>query len=58
MEELAADVSRFLDGQPVSAYREGLLERTARLARKYRTPLLLILAYLAMRTVLILLGGR
>jgi serine/threonine protein kinase len=55
---LAADVSRFLDGEPVSAYREGPLERAARLARKYRTPLLLVLAYLAMRTVLILVGGR
>lgn len=55
--ELAADVSRFLDGQAVTAYREGIVERAGRLARKYRTPLLLILAYLAMRTVLIFVGG-
>lgn len=58
VETLADDVSRFLDGEPVTAYREGPLERAGRLARKYRTPLLLILAYLAMRTVLILVGGR
>jgi serine/threonine protein kinase len=55
--DLAADVSRFLDGQPVSAYREGIVERAGRLARKYRTPLLLVLAYLVMRTVLIFVGG-
>ncbi len=56
--ELAADISRFLDGGPVSAYPEGVFERLVRLARKYRTPLLLVLAYLLMRVVLVLMSGR
>ena len=51
---LAADVARFRAGEPVAAYRENLLERTLRLARKYQTPLMLIAAYLIMRTILIL----
>lgn len=51
--QLAQDVSRFLNGQAVSAYREGVLERVGRWAWWYRTPLLLVAAYLAMRAVLI-----
>lgn len=51
--ELAGDISRFLDGQAVSAYREGVFERVGRWAWWYRTPLLLVAAYLAMRAMLI-----
>ncbi|MBI1788769.1 MAG: serine/threonine protein kinase [Acidobacteria bacterium] len=50
--QLAADVARYLDGQPVSAYRENLWERAGRLAARHRVALLLVLAYLLMRTVL------
>jgi hypothetical protein len=50
---LAADVRRFVDGHAVDAYREPVLERIARLGRTYRTPIALILAYLAMRLVLL-----
>jgi eukaryotic-like serine/threonine-protein kinase len=50
---LAADVRRFVDGQAVLAHRETGLERAARLARTYRTPLVLVLTYLAMRIVLL-----
>ena len=55
---LAADVRAWGDRLPVSAYREGLLERAWRLAVKYRTPLLLVLAYLLMRAALLLAMGR
>ena len=51
---LAADVRRARDGEPVSVYRENLLERAGRLAARYRVPLLLILTYLVMRMVLLL----
>jgi len=51
-EELAAEVVRFLDGQAVLAYREGLLERLGRWASWYRTPILLVAAYLLMRALL------
>jgi len=47
-----------LAGLPVGAHREGWLERIARFARRYRTPILLILAYLLMRVLLIFFLGR
>ena len=50
---LAADVRHFVDGAAVGAHRESPLEWTARQARVYRTPLALILAYLAMRGLLV-----
>ncbi len=55
---LAADLAAYLDGGAVAAYREGALERVARLVRPYRTPLLLVAAYLLMRVVLLLALGR
>ncbi len=55
--ELAADVTRFLSHSAVAAYREGPFDRLRRLARKYRTPILLILAYLVMRILLIIFAG-
>jgi serine/threonine protein kinase len=53
--ELSTDVGRFLDGEPVEAYPESLRDRLVRLASRYRTPLVLILAYLAMRLLLLLI---
>ncbi len=52
---LAADVRRARDGEPVSVYRENLLERASRLIVRYRVPLLLVLTYLLMRVVLLLI---
>ena len=54
VQELAADVSSYLDGLPVRAYRENLLERAERLFSRYRVAILLIAAYLFMRLVLLL----
>ena len=51
--ELAADVRRFVDGEAVQAHRESMAERGVRLARVYRTPIALVLAYLAMRGLLL-----
>lgn len=53
--EMADDLSRFLDGLPVSAYRENALERLARYAGQNRTLLLLLAAYLAVRLLLFFL---
>jgi serine/threonine protein kinase len=58
VQSLAADIARFRAGQAVLAHHETVLERTTRLARTYRTPLLLILAYLVMRTIVALTTGR
>jgi eukaryotic-like serine/threonine-protein kinase len=49
---LQEDVGRFLAGLPVGVYSEGPLETARRLGSKYRTPLLLVAAYLLMRVVL------
>jgi eukaryotic-like serine/threonine-protein kinase len=54
--DLAAEVERFLSALPVHAYPEGPVERARRLAAKYRTPLLLVAAYLLMRIVLALVA--
>jgi serine/threonine protein kinase len=55
---LAEDVARFRAGQAVRAYRESVIERGVRLARVYRTPILLVLAYLVMRVVVALTVRR
>jgi serine/threonine protein kinase len=51
--DVAAEVGRFLDGERVLAHREGPLERAGRFVSRYRTPILLLLAYLVVRTVLL-----
>ena len=56
--ELAAEVSQYLAGVAVAAYRERLGERLLRLARKYQAAILLILAYLVMRTALVFWRGQ
>lgn len=52
---LAADVRRFVDGEAVEAHRETIPERASRLTSAYRTPIALVLAYLAMRMLLLFL---
>ena len=54
VQELAADVGRYLDGMPVSAYRENIFERTTRLVSRNRVAVVLVLAYLFMRLLFIL----
>jgi serine/threonine-protein kinase len=52
-EELSAEVTRYLEGSRVLAHSEGALERAGRLFARYRTPILLILAYLVVRSLLL-----
>jgi serine/threonine protein kinase len=54
VQELAADVGRYLDGLPVTAYRENIFERTVRLVSRNRVAVVLVLAYLFMRLLFIL----
>jgi serine/threonine protein kinase len=58
VQELGQDVSRYLDGLAVGAHRESIFEKTARFYRRYRFFILLILAYLAMRVILLLVLKR
>jgi serine/threonine-protein kinase len=57
-EEIAGDVVRFLDGNPVSAYRENVFEKAGRWLNKNRFIVLLILAYLIMRLIVFFWVGR
>jgi len=54
--ELAADLGRFLEAEPVFAYPEGPLGRARRFASRHRTPILVLLAYVVMRVVLLLVA--
>ena len=56
--DLAADVARFLDGQPVTAYPESVFAKAGRLISRHRVAVLLALAYLIMRVLLLVLFGR
>ena len=56
--ELSADVSRYLDGLPVTARRETFLEKVARFYRRHTVPILLIAAYLVMRILLLVFSRR
>jgi len=51
--DLADDVSRWLDSQPVSAYRENIIERAGRWLTRNRALVSIVLAYLVMRVIVI-----
>ena len=55
---LSADVARYRAGQAVDAHQETVLERAARFARTYRTPILLVLAYMIMRALVAIAARR
>ncbi|HET9326029.1 MAG TPA: serine/threonine-protein kinase [Candidatus Eisenbacteria bacterium] len=54
--ELAEEVRRFLDDARVLAHREGPFELTARFVRRYRVAIGLVLAYVAVRALLLIRG--
>ena len=58
VQDLALDVSRYLDGLAVAAHRESVVEKTLRFYRRYRFFILLILAYLVMRMLLLIFLKR
>jgi serine/threonine protein kinase len=58
VQEMALDVSRYLDGLAVGAHKESVLEKAGRFYRRYRFFILLIAAYLAMRVLILLFMHR
>jgi serine/threonine protein kinase len=56
--ELAADVARFIDGEPVAAYRESVLERFGRWLERNRALVAVIVGYLVMRALVLLIFHR
>jgi serine/threonine protein kinase len=55
VDALAADLDRYLEGEPVDAYRENVLERAVAFAAKYRTAVVLVVTYVVLRVLFILL---
>ena len=55
--ELGDDVRRWLDGEPVKAYPENLLERGARLYQRHQLLVLLLAAYALVRVAILLTRG-
>jgi serine/threonine protein kinase len=55
---MTADITHYLNGEPVSAYPEGLLERSGRVFARHRTAVVLVAVYLIMRVLFILFGRR
>jgi len=51
--DLADDVARWLDSQPISAYRENAVERAGRWLTRNRALVTIVLAYLVMRIIII-----
>lgn len=56
--EMTAEIARYLAGEPVQAHRETLSERAGRLFARHYMWILLIAAYLVMRTLLLLFLHR
>jgi serine/threonine protein kinase len=53
VDQLSADIARFLAGAAVEAHRETIIDRTRRFTRRYRTPIALVLTYVAVRLLLL-----
>lgn len=55
---LSADITAWLDGLPVSAHRENLMERVGRLANRHRVALSLVGVYLLVRFLMLVFLRR
>jgi serine/threonine protein kinase len=51
---LAREIARFREGEPVSAYRESMIERLARIYQRHQLPINLMLVYMVVRVILLL----
>ncbi|MFN0099490.1 MAG: serine/threonine-protein kinase [Gemmatimonadaceae bacterium] len=57
MAALAADLRRWLDGEPVSAHRESLSERVGRFVHRHQVAILLLLGYAIVRSFIFVRRG-
>jgi serine/threonine protein kinase len=56
--EMTADITHYLNGEPVTAYPESLFERVGRVLNRHRTAVVLIAVYLFMRVLFALFARR
>jgi len=54
VQEMTADIARYIKGLPVTAYRQGICERAGRVFARHRVAIVLVAAYLLMRLLFIL----
>jgi serine/threonine protein kinase len=54
--DMMADVAHYLDGEPVSAYPEGLMDRGRRIVARHHVAVILVAVYLLMRILFIFLA--
>jgi serine/threonine protein kinase len=54
---LAADIGRFREGEPVSAYQESVLEKLGRVYQRHKLPITLMLVYMVVRVIVLLWFG-
>ncbi len=57
-QSLAAEIDRYLDGKPITAYRDNPVELAMRWVDRHRFIVVLVLAYILMRVVLLLATNR
>jgi len=57
MADLAADLRRWLDGEPVSAHHESVWERLGRFGRRHQVAILLLLGYIVVRSFIFFRRG-
>jgi len=55
--ELGEEIARYRAGEAVHAHPENPLERAARVAKRYRMPILLVLTYVIMRALVAFIAG-
>jgi hypothetical protein len=55
---MSDDVDRLLDGSPVTAHSESLLEKSARIIDRNRSLVWLVIAYIVMRMAVLTFSGR
>jgi serine/threonine-protein kinase len=57
-QQMSDDVDRLMDGSPVMAHPETLLERSARILDRNRPLVWLVVAYVLMRMAVLAFSGR
>ena len=58
VQQLTTDIASYLEGRPVLAYPENVLEKVGRLFARHRVAIVLVAAYLLMRLLFILFSAR
>jgi hypothetical protein len=56
--QLAAEIARYLDGEPLITYRESIVERVTRWLSQNRALVAVVIAYVVMRLIVLFFVHR